>query len=267
MTNLDRQFETKQIMNGHFSHAAKYYRRLRTTDLAPINFIKEKVRGYHLTSAADMGCGAGRYSYNLLRHLDIRHLFCIDANEQMLRANGKYLRNKKMLNFSLIISSAERIPLANSILDCVFSFNAIHHFDVMTFFNEAARIVKNGGNIFVYTRLKAQNATNIWGMYFPSFLQKETRLNELDELESVISQVDSISLESVNEFSFRRKTSLSELVIRARLKHYSTFSLYEKDEYDHALRVFENRITTHFIDLNDITWCDEYTMLVIRKMT
>jgi len=164
------------------------------------------------------------------------------------------------------MSSAERIPLANSILDCVFTFNAIHHFDVAAFFNEAARIVKNGGKIFVYTRLKDQNLTNIWGMYFPSFLQKENRLYKLKELESVISLIDGIGLESVNEFSFKRKTSLSELVSRARLKHYSTFSLYEKDEFDQALRVFKNRISTRFSDLNNITWCDEYAMLVIRKM-
>jgi len=159
MTTLDRQFEIKKVMNGHFSHAAKYYRHLRTTDLAPINFIMENVRGYHSISAADIGCGAGRYSYNLLRHLDIRHLLCIDANEQMLRANGKYLRTKQMLNFGLIMSSAERIPLANSILDCVFTFNAIHHFDVAAFFNEAARIVKNGGTILPSVYTKRRNLT------------------------------------------------------------------------------------------------------------
>jgi len=266
MTTLDRQFESKQIMNGHFSHVAKYYRHLRTTDTAPINFIKENVIGCELMSAADIGCGAGRYSYNLLRRLDIRHLLCIDASEKMLRANGEYLRTKKMLNFGLIMSSAERIPLADSILDCVFTFNAIHHFNVAAFLNEATRIVKAGGKVFVYTRLKAQNATNIWGMYFPSFLDKETRLYELDELESVISLIDGTSLESVNEFSFKRKTSLAELIMRARLKHYSTFSLYEKDEFDKALRVFENRISTQFSDLNNITWRDEYAMLVIRRM-
>jgi SAM-dependent methyltransferase len=172
-----------------------------------------------------------------------------------------------MLNYSLIIASAERIPLAGSTLDCVFAFNAIHHFNVAAFLSEAARIMKTGGRVFVYTRLKAQNATNIWGMYFPSFLQKENRLYELEELESIISLIDGIDLESVNEFSFKRKTSLAELIMRARLKHYSTFSLYGKDELSRALRFFEDRISTQFPDPNNITWRDEYAMLVIRKMT
>ena len=267
MTTLDRQFKTKRIMSRHFSHVARYYRHLRTTDLAPINFIEENVIGCELVYAADIGCGGGRYSYNLLRHLAIHHLICIDASEQMLRANGEHLRSKKVYNHSLIKASAERIPLANSTLDCVFTFNAIHHFNIVAFLNEVTRIVKKGGRTFAYTRLKAQNATNIWGMYFPSFLNKENRLYEFDELNSAIKSIAGIDLESVNEFSFKRKTSLAELVMHARLKHYSTFSLYEKDEFEQALRVFENRVSTQFIDLNDITWRDEYAMLVIRKTT
>lgn len=266
MTILDRQFETKQIMSGHFSHVARYYRHLRTTDLAPIKFINENIIGCEFVSAADMGCGAGRYSYNLLKYLPIRHLICIDASEQMLRENRQYLRSKRMYDHSFIKSSVERIPLANSTLDCVFAFNAIHHFQVASFLNETARILKTGGKVFIYTRLKSQNAKNIWGMYFPSFLDKENRLYELDELQSTIRSIAGMDLESVNEFSFKRKTSMVELIMRARLKHYSTFSLYEKDEFEQALRVFKDRVSIEFANLNNITWRDEYTMLVIDKI-
>jgi ubiquinone/menaquinone biosynthesis C-methylase UbiE len=265
MTTLGGQFEIKQIMNGHFSHVARYYRHLRTTDMAPINFIKRNVVASEFRYVADVGCGTGRYSYLLLRHLDIRHMLCIDASEKMLRANGQYLRTKGILNYGLIRASAEGIPLASNTVDCMFSFNAVHHFKVAAFLDEAARILKTGGKVFVYTRLKSQNATNIWGMYFPSFLDKENRLYELEELESAIGLIEAIDLESVEEFSFKRKTSLAELTMRARLKHYSTFSLYGKDEFSRALRAFEDRISTQFTDLNNITWRDDYTMLVIKK--
>jgi ubiquinone/menaquinone biosynthesis C-methylase UbiE len=267
MTTLNRQFKTKQIMSGHFSHVARYYRHLRTTDLAPIRFIKENIIGCEPISAADIGCGAGRYSYNLLRHLPIRHLICIDASQQMLKANSEYLRSRNVCSHGLIKASAELIPLANSTLDCVFTFNAIHHFNIVAFLSEVARILKKEGKTFVYTRLRPQNATNIWGMYFPSFLDKENRLYELNELESTTRSTAGICLESVNEFSFKRKTSLAELLMRARLKHYSTFSLYEKGEFEQALGVFGNRLSTEFTDPNNITWRDEYTMLVIRKTT
>lgn len=267
MPNLNRQFEIKQIMNDHFSHVAKYYRHLRATDIAPINFIKKDLASRELTYAVDIGCGAGRYSLNLLQHLDIRHLLCIDVSEQMLKANDQYLRRKKALNYSLIMSSAENIPLAGSTVDCIFAFNAIHHFNVVAFLNEATRIVKTDCKVFVYTRLQPQNKTNIWGMYFPSFLEKENRLYELDVLVSVIGSIDGIGLESIKVFSFKRKTSLAELIMRVRLKHYSTFSLYEEDELGQALMDFKKRISKLFSDLHNITWHDEYTMLVLRKTT
>jgi SAM-dependent methyltransferase len=152
-------------------------------------------------------------------------------------------------------------------LDCVFSFNAIHHFNIKAFLGEISRILKRGGKVFIYTRLRSQNATNIWGMYFPSFLDKEKRLYELNELESAVGGTTGIGLESVNEFIFKRKTSLAELITRARFKHYSTFSLYEKDEFEKALRIFENTISKEFSGLDNITWRDEYAMLVIKKTT
>lgn len=52
----------------------------------------------------------------------------------------------------------------------------------------------------------------------------------------------------------------------AGLKHHSTFSFYEKGELGQALRVFENRVSTQFSDLNSITWCSEYAMLLIGEM-
>jgi ubiquinone/menaquinone biosynthesis C-methylase UbiE len=265
MATLDKQFKTKQTMVGHFSHVARYYRRLRTTDLAPIRFIKENMIGCEPMLAADIGCGAGRYSYHMLRHLPIYHLICIDSSKQMLRQNSEYLRSKKVYNHSLIRSSAEQIPLADSALDCVFSFNAVHHFNIVDFLNEITRIMKKGSKTFIYTRLRSQNETNIWGMYFPSFLKKEQRLYDLNELESAIRGTAGIVFESVNEFSFKRKTSLAELVMRARFKHYSTFSLYERDEFERALKVFENTVSTEFSDLANITWRDEYAMLVIKR--
>ena len=264
MTIIDKRFGTNQVMSSHFSYVAKHYHWLRTTDFAPINFIRNNLKGCGIIRAADIGCGVGRYSYKLLQHLKIDHLICIDRNEKMLRVNREYLRTKRKHNYNLIKSSAEQIPLANNSLDCVFAFNAIHHFDVAAFLTEAARIVKPGARIFIYTRFRAQNAKNIWGMYFPSFLQKENRLYELDELELVIKQTDGIVLETVNEFRFKRKASLQELIRRARFKHYSTFSLYENAEFEQALKIFENNVSTRFIDLHNITWFDEYAMLVVR---
>ena len=51
------------------------------------------------------------------------------------------------------------------------------------FLQEASKTLKDGGYVFVYTRLKSQNARNIWGCFFPKFTEKEKRLYDLSNVE------------------------------------------------------------------------------------
>ena len=77
-----------------------------------------------------------------------------------------------------------------------------------------------GGSIFIYTRLRSQNARNIWGRYFPLFPEKEDRLYELDELEGMIEAVDSLDIECAEQFKYRRSASLSHLTDLSRSNHH-----------------------------------------------
>ena len=253
-------------MNTHFSRVAISYNDLRTTDLEPIAFIKDRLNGNHSIEAADIGCGAGRYCLKLLQHLDILHLTCIDVNESMLEQTSNCLRTAGITNFKTIKSRAEDITLADNSIDYIFSFNAIHHFDFVIFLKKAAKIMRDRGKIFIYTRLRSQNAKNIWGRHFPLFLEKESRLYELEELEGMIKPIESLSIECVKQFKYRRSASLSQLTHLARNSHYSTFSLYRKHEFEAALKGFQENITRHFSTPEEIEWFDENTLLVIRKM-
>ena len=71
-------------MYEHFSDVAVLYNDLRATDLETVVFIKNMMDGSGNISAADIGCGAGRYSLQFLQHLGLHHLACIDVNESML---------------------------------------------------------------------------------------------------------------------------------------------------------------------------------------
>jgi ubiquinone/menaquinone biosynthesis C-methylase UbiE len=253
-------------MNTHFSRVALSYNYLRTTDLEPIAFIKDIVNGDRRIEAADIGCGAGGYCLNLLQHLDILHLTCIDVNEPMLEQTSNYLRSAGITNFKTIKSLAEDIPLADNSMDCIFCFNAIHHFDFVKFIKKAARVIRDRGSIFIYTRLRSQNAKNIWGRYFPFFGEKENRLYELEELEEMLKSIESLSTECVKQFKYRRNASLSQLVHLARNGHYSTFSLYQKHEFEVALKGFKENISRRFRNPEEIEWFDENTLLVVRKV-
>lgn len=262
---MAKMIKTQQDMLAHFSQVASSYRYLRTTDLPPIMFAKDVLDGSEGLQAADIGCGAGRYCLEFLKHLGIGHLTCIDNNESMLRQTSNYLKAAGVTNFKTIMALAEEIPLAADSVDCIFSFNTIHHFDCVRFLENTAEVVREGGRIFIYTRLRSQNATNIWGQYFPLFCEKEDRLYKQDELERMIKRVESLTIENIRYFRYRRVASLSRLVNLARRAHYSTFSLYKEDEFAAAIEGFRDNIKRHFSDLKRIEWFDENTLLVLRK--
>jgi len=272
----------------HFSRVASSYNEIRTTDLEPILFIKDRLDGYNWIEAADIGCGAGRYCLTLFHYVPNLHLTCVDFNDSMLEETSVRLREAWITNFKTIQSHAEDVPLRDNSMDCIFTFNAIHHLDCTRFIEKMAKVVKDGGIIFIYTRLRSQNAKNIWGSHFPLFLEKENRLYELDELEEMVKAIESLTIESIRTFRYRRSASLNQLVTLARNNHYSTFSLYRQHEFEASLKRFQKNIIKRFslrpappeqlpfFCLQEVTarnicvpeeieWFDENILLVIRK--
>jgi ubiquinone/menaquinone biosynthesis C-methylase UbiE len=216
--------------------------------------------------AADVGCGDGRYNRILYRDLGEKlSLTCVDANANMLEALRRNLIEDGIQNFTSIQSSAEDMPLPDNSYDCIFTLNAIHHFDTLKFIHESVRILKSGGYLFVYTRLRDQNKRNIWGRYFPEFHQKETRLHTLNTMARIINAVPGMWLQSIEYFKYRRLSSLSELEKRIRSHHYSTFFLYPVDELEKAIEKFKKTIGRVYEDINRIHWHDENVLFIIRK--
>ena len=82
-------------------------------------------------------------------------------------ASCRVLDASSVPSLSTLRANGNDIPLEDHSLDCVFTFNAIHHFDLIQFVRNAVRLLKTNGNIFMYTRLRVRNAGNIWGQYFP----------------------------------------------------------------------------------------------------
>ncbi|MBW1819003.1 MAG: class I SAM-dependent methyltransferase [Deltaproteobacteria bacterium] len=118
-----------QNMNSHFSRVASVYRHIRTTDGEPIAFISETLKDLPEVKAADVACGAGRYDLPLFHHLNNLHLTCIDINEAMLEQVSDYLTSHGITNIRTIKGDGNDIPLEDNSMDCVSTFNAIHHFD------------------------------------------------------------------------------------------------------------------------------------------
>ncbi len=250
----------------HFAEVAQKYRKLRITDMKPIHAIKNYLKDSSQLVAADVGCGSGRYSLKLLQHLPLQFLYCIDISEHMLQQLKNYFQQHNMTNFTIKQSEAHRLPLKNHSLDALFTFNAIHHFKMPEFLNEAVRVLKNQSYLFIYTRLRSQNRRTIWGRYFPKFHEKETRLFELDELKELINRTRGLKLIKVQLFKFKRVNSLDFLIEQATNRHYSTFSLYTEEEFKHSLKMFIRNIHTHIPNPQKITWFAENTLIVAKTL-
>ena len=254
----------ESLMLDHFSQVASIYSQVRTIDYELINYITKKLASMSNIVAADIGCGDGRYSIKLIEKLRNRlSLTCVDNNYEMLQQISKISSNFQ--NLQTKQAFAEKIPFDDNSLDCIFSFNAIHHFKINEFAKECNRVLKNNGLLFIYTRLKEQNESNIWGKFFPDFSKKENRLFDNHSLTERISNQTSLNLKSTESFQHDRSSDIRTLVSKAEKKHYSTFSLYTVSEFEKSLGKFKQNIYQNFSNPENIQWVDENTMFVFQK--
>jgi len=254
----------ESLMSDHFSQVASIYSQIRTIDYKLINYITKKLASMSNIVAADIGCGDGRYSIKLIEKLRNRlSLTCVDNNYEMLQQISKISSNFQ--NLQTRQAFAEKIPFDDNSLDCIFSFNAIHHFKINEFAKECNRVLKNNGLLFIYTRLKEQNESNIWGKFFPDFSKKENRLFDNHSLTERISSQTSLNLKSTESFQHNRSSDIRTLVSKAENKHYSTFSLYTVSELDKSIGKFKQNIYQNFSNPENIQWVDENIMSVFKK--
>ncbi len=254
----------ESLMSDHFSQVASIYSQIRTIDYELINYITKKLASMSNIVAADIGCGDGRYSIKLIEKLRNRlSLTCVDNNYEMLQQISKISSNFQ--NLQTKQAFAETLPFDDNSLDCIFSFNAIHHFKINEFAKECNRVLKNNGLLFIYTRLKDQNESNIWGKFFPDFSKKENRLFDNHSLTERISNQTSLNLTSTEFFHHDRSSDIRTLVSKAEKKHYSTFSLYTVSEFEKSLGKFKQNIYQNFSNPENIQWVDENTMFLFQK--
>lgn len=252
----------------YFQRIAPQYRSVRTTDKEPISYIVRQLKALHTIKAADIGCGTGRYTQLLFHYLadKISFMCCIDYSSHMLGELNRHFAKDGIRVANKIMASAMCLPLKDKSLNCIFTFNAIHHFALVEFLREAARILGNGGYLIVYTRLRSQNKRNVWGKFFPLFTLKETRLYEWDELQYAIDRISGLRLQKTRTFKFNRKSTLKTLIYQANSHHYSTFDLYNPKEFDMALEQFRANLRTCFDDQTKIHWVDENILLILQKV-
>lgn len=242
----------------HFARVAPYYQAVRITDAEPVGDVAALLAS-GAVHGVEVGCGNGRYTELLLRRLGSgSSIVAVDACREMLEVLRR--RMESGLEIRPVCGNVAAMPLRGGRFDFVSTFNAIHHFELRGFLATAARLLRPGGRVFVYTRTPDQNASSVWGQWFPGFPEKETRLPSRERLEEAVGATAGLSLIGTREYAFAREERAAVLASRARAHAYSTFSLYDEGELAEALDRFLASLPS-----DPMEWVDRNTLLVAQR--
>jgi SAM-dependent methyltransferase len=244
-------------VGDHFERVAVVYESLRTTDEAPVRAIGQLLPGRPVTGL-DIGCGTGRYT-RLLRALlpDGSRLAAADVSAAML-AQLRDASRGHALGVVPLLAAAEELPLRTASLDLVTAFNCVHHFGLARFLAAVARVLRPGGQLFIYTRTPQQNARTIWGRYFPGFTEHEQRLHSQAAIRDAVRRTDGLTMVAAQTFQHPRTSTAERLGAQARGRHYSTFSFYTPQELRAAIATFLARLPSP-----EVSWVDEHLLVIV----
>lgn len=131
----------------------------------------------------DLGCGTGNYT-SLLEKMGLQ-LIGVDPSEAMLEK-----AKAKQTSVTWLKGKAEHIPLGPETVDGVLACLTIHHWnDLKKGFQEIHRVLKDDGNIVIFTTLPEQTAAYWLRHYFPKMIeQSATSLPYARDIENAFSQ-------------------------------------------------------------------------------
>jgi SAM-dependent methyltransferase len=242
------------VAERHFAVVASRYESLRDTDEEPVCDVRDRLPAGPLVGI-DVGAGTGRYTERLVGLLgDRASVFAADRSLPMLLVQ----RDGRPGDHTTVCGEAERLPIAAGSVDFVTTFNAVHHFDLDRFVQEAARLLAPGGHLFIYTRTPEQNARSVWGRAFPGFTSREDRLYGEVTLRRSLRPLGAVDMTS---YSFSRRATPARLAARVRGHAYSTFALYEPHELEAALECFLQAVNGR----DEVCWQDHNLLVHVQR--
>ena len=132
----------------------EYYSRMAKRHMNfPIKRVLGRVRaqGVEHGVALDVGTGPGIFPIAIAEHLPGMEFIAVDLSPAMVqqaRANARERGVEDRVHFQ--VGSAYALPVKDNSVDLVLCVHTMHHLeDPLAFFNEAARVLKEGGKCVI----------------------------------------------------------------------------------------------------------------------
>ena len=232
----------------HFNEVANCYEQLRDNVylIDIIDIMKKYITKNDILM--DIACGTGRISTNVCRLLDLK-LILVDKNIRMLdvamkKINMQYKRNKliNMDIYDFLENNGKKDNVKINDINIFTCFNAIHWIG-LGLFKKLEEKMSPGSLFVILTRTKQQNKESFFGLNFPQFADKETRLFSLNQLLDEFKKCN-LSVVDTKFLKYQISQKKSKLLEQAKKKSYSTFQLYSNEEYEKAMRIFKDNIAS-----------------------
>ena len=232
----------------HFNEVANCYEQLRENVylIDIIDIMKKYITKNDILM--DIACGTGRISTNVCRSLDLR-LILVDKNIRMLnvamkKINMQYKKNKliNMDIYDFLENNGKKDNVKINDINIFTCFNAIHWIG-LGLFKKLEEKMSPGSLFVILTRTKQQNKESFFGLNFPKFADKETRLFSLNQLLDEFKKCN-LSVVDTKFLKYQISQKKSKLLEQAKKKSYSTFQLYSNEEYEKAMRIFKDNIAS-----------------------
>jgi ubiquinone/menaquinone biosynthesis C-methylase UbiE len=164
-------------LTEYYSRMAKRYMRF------PIKRVLSRIKalGVEKGLALDVGTGPGIFPLGIARALPEMEFLAIDLSPAMIQtaqANARERGLEHRVHFQ--IGSAYALPLKDKSVDVLLCVHTMHHLeDPLAFFNEAARVLKQGGKcVMVDLRRDAPKALAIFFNLLWRLIMREERARD-----------------------------------------------------------------------------------------
>jgi ubiquinone/menaquinone biosynthesis C-methylase UbiE len=129
-----------------------------------MNVVASHVKGQHIKSILDLGCGTGRFSQGLAERFDAK-VIGFDPSEKMLeQARSKDPAHRIRYE----AGRGESIPLPDNSVDLIFMSMIFHHFDDPDLAaRECRRVLREGGTAFLRAGTRERISSYPYVEFFP----------------------------------------------------------------------------------------------------